>query len=270
MRKGDVAIYLGTSGWSYPEWRGSFYPEKFPTKKMLAYYAERFGAVEVNNTFYRMPKAELLEGWAATTPPSFRFVPKAPQQITHRQKLAGSAETVAHYAKVLAVIAERLGPTLFQLPPFMRKDVPLLTDFLAALPAGARAAFEFRHASWFSDDVFAALAQGGAALCLAESEDLATPVVRTASFGYLRLRRQDYDDAALRAWAERVSGELAPHWSETYVFFKHEDEGRGPALAARLGELLGVPAGPGGQSPDQAASVPQPPPLPSEAPEPQN
>lgn len=255
-----MAIYLGTSGWSYPEWRGSFYPEKFPTKKMLAYYAERFGAVEVNNTFYRMPKTELLEGWAATAPPPFRFVPKAPQQITHRQKLVESAETVAHYTKVLSVIADRLGPTLFQLPPFMRKDLPRLTDFLAVLPPGARAAFEFRHASWFSDDVFAALAQGGAALCIAESEDLATPVARTAGFGYLRLRRQDYDDATLRTWAERIGSELAPHWSETYVFFKHEEEGRGPVLASRLGDLLGVPAGPG------SAGLS----LPSDAGEPQN
>ncbi len=235
-----MQTFVGTSGWSYPPWRGSFYPEKLPQAKMLAYYAERLAAVEVNNTFYKMPKPDQFRAWADATPPGFRFVPKAPQQITHRQKLGpGSAEAAAHLFEATQALGARLGPVLFQLPPFLRKDLPRLTDFLAAAVAGrpARVAFEFRHASWFTDDVYAALSAHGAALCIAESEDLATPPVATAAFGYLRLRRQDYDEAALAAWAQRVRAESA-RWGEAFVFFKHEDEGQGPKLAARFVELL--------------------------------
>ncbi|MEP6652781.1 MAG: DUF72 domain-containing protein [Myxococcales bacterium] len=234
--------FIGTSGFSYPAWRGSFYPEKCPPARMLAFYATRLGTVEINNTFYRMPKAETLRGWADTVPASFRFAPKAPQQITHRQKLVGSAEAVAFFFAATATLGERLGPTLFQLPPFLRKDLPRLQDFLALLPAGARAAFEFRHASWFSDDVYEALRARGAALCLAEAEDLATPVVPTTSWGYLRLRRADYDEAGLALWAQRLRDQSGT-WSEAFVYFKHEDGARGPKLAARLGQLL---AGGGG------------------------
>ncbi|MES1207268.1 MAG: DUF72 domain-containing protein [Pseudomonadota bacterium] len=229
--------YIGTSGFSYPAWRGTFYPEKCPPARMLAFYAERLRTVEINNTFYRMPKAELLRGWAESTPPGFRFAPKAPQQITHRQKLAGSADALASFLGATAALGDKLGPTLFQLPPFLRKDLPRLVDFLALLPAGARAAFEFRHASWFSDDVYEALRARGAALCLAEADDLATPVVATAGWGYLRLRRTDYDDAALATWVERLRA-LETGWSDAFVYFKHEDAGRGPQLAAKLGTLL--------------------------------
>lgn len=229
--------FIGTSGFSYPAWRGSFYPEKMPPAKMLAYYADRLRTVEINNTFYRMPKAEALRAWADSTPPGFRFAPKAPQQITHRQKLLGSGDALAAFLTAAGALGDKLGPALFQLPPFMKKDLPRLSDFLAQLPAGARAAFEFRHESWFSDEVYDALRARGAALCLAEADDLATPVVPTAGWGYLRLRRTEYDEAALGAWVDRLR-QLSGEWSEAYVYFKHEDAGKGPALAARLGELL--------------------------------
>ena len=235
-----MQIFTGTSGFSYPAWRGSFYPEKLPATQMLTYYAGRLKTVEVNNTFYRMPKAETLAAWAEGTPPGFRFAPKSPQQITHRQRLVGSAETLAQFWKALAALGDKLGPALFQLPPFQRKDLPRLTDFLALMPAGARAAFEFRHASWFDDDVYAALSAHGAALCLAEADDLQTPVVATASWGYLRLRRAEYDDAALQSWVERVR-EQAATWTEAYVYFKHEDAGVGPRLAARFEGLSAAP-----------------------------
>lgn len=236
-----VETFIGTSGFSYTAWRGSFYPEKMPPAKMLGYYAERLRTVEINNTFYRMPKAEMLHAWAATTPAGFRFAPKAPQQITHRQKLAGSADALASFLGAVAALGEKLGPTLFQLPPFLRKDLPRLTDFLAMLPAGARAAFEFRHPSWFSDDVYQALNGRGAALCLAEADDLVTPYVPTADWGYLRLRRTEYDDSALDTWVARLR-EQGARWSDAFVFFKHEDAGKGPQLAARLRELLNAPA----------------------------
>lgn len=228
-----MQIFTGTSGFSYPAWRGSFYPEKLKATEMLAYYAGRLKTVEINNTFYRMPKAEALAAWAATTPPEFRFAPKAPQQITHRQRLVGSADTLAHFWKTLESLGDKLGPALFQLPPFQRKDLARLTDFLALMPQGARAAFEFRHASWFDDDVYAALAARGAALCVAEADDLQTPLVATTSWGYLRLRRVEYDEAALAAWNDRLH-EQAAKWTETYVYFKHEDAGVGPRLAARF------------------------------------
>jgi uncharacterized protein YecE (DUF72 family) len=232
-----VETYIGTSGWSYPPWRGSFYPEKTKTAEMLPYYASKLRTVEVNNTFYRMPNPELLAGWAAATPAGFRFAPKAPQIITHRQKLLGSEQPVARFFEVARSFGGKLGPALFQLPPTMKKDVPRLAAFLALLQTGTRAAFEFRHDSWFADDVYEALRAGGASLCIAEAEDLATPLVSTAPWGYLRLRRQDYDDAALASWAGRLR-DPARGWDEAFVFFKHEDEGRGPALASRLEALL--------------------------------
>ena len=234
---------VGTSGFSYAPWRGSFYPEKLPTDRMLAFYAERLPAVEINNTFYRMPNREMLEKWAAETPDGFQFALKSPRRITHERKLAGVGDDLARLHQAAAALGAKLGPILFQLPPFSRKDLPRLVDFLALLPAGMRAAVEFRHASWFDADVYEALRARDAALCIAESEDLATPLEATASWGYLRLRRQDYADAELDAWAAKLR---AQPWSTAYVFFKHEDEGRGPALAAGLRERLQrQPEGPG-------------------------
>jgi len=235
VRKYDVQTRVGTSGFSYPAWRGSFYPEKMPPAKMLQYYAERLGTVEINNTFYRMPKAEMLAGWAASTPAAFRFVPKAPQQITHRQKLASSADTVEYFLRALTSFGDKLGAILFQLPPFLRKDLSLLRDFVALLPEGTRAAFEFRHGSWFDDAVYDVLKSKGAALCIADAEELSTPFVATAPWGYLRLRRPDYDDNALATWAARLA---EANWESSFVFFKHEDAGRGPKLAAQFVQKL--------------------------------
>ena len=250
-----VDYWIGTSGFSYPEWRGSFYPEKFPAKKMLDFYAQRLRTVELNNTFYRMPKPELLRGWADGTPPGFLFAPKASQQITHRQKLSGSADSTEYLFRALTALGEKLGPVLFQLPPFLRKDLPRLADFLALIPRGTRVAFEFRHASWFDDAVYQALAEHEVALCIADSEDLATPLVATTRWGYLRLRRMDYDDAAVALWAGRLRPQPQPgpkeptdpkagvatgfaRWDSAYIYFKHEEAGRGPVLAAKLAAKL--------------------------------
>jgi uncharacterized protein YecE (DUF72 family) len=226
-----MRVLAGTSGFSYKEWKGSFYPEDLPAEEMLAYYSARLPAVEINNTFYRMPKPALLESWASQVPAEFRFVLKASQRITHRKRLKEAGDEVAYFFQTAATLGDRLGPTLVQLPPNLKKDLPRLESFLSVLPEGAKAAFEFRHASWFEDDVFAALRARGAALCIAEDEELATPLVPTAGWGYLRLRRQDYDDAAVAAWAEKVRGQ---NWDQAYVFFKHEDAGSGPKLAAEF------------------------------------
>jgi uncharacterized protein YecE (DUF72 family) len=235
-----MKVLAGTSGFSYKEWKGSFYPEDLAAENMLQFYSQRLPAVEINNTFYRMPKPALLESWAAQVPEEFRFVLKASQRITHHKRLKEAGEEVAYFFRVASTLGARLGPALFQLPPNLKKDLPRLTDFLALLPADTRAAFEFRHASWFEDDVYEALRARGAALCIAEDEELATPLVPTAGWGYLRLRRQDYTDADVLSWAERLRAQA---WSEAYVFFKHEDAGAGPRLAGQLLEAISRPGG---------------------------
>ena len=236
-----MRVLTGTSGFSYKEWKGSFYPEDLPADAMLRYYGERLPAVEINNTFYRMPKAELLSGWAEQVPDGFRFVLKASQRITHFKRLKDVSEEVGYFLRVAATLGDRLGPILFQLPPNLKKDLPRLSEFLDLLPAATRAALEFRHASWFEDDVFEALRARGAALCVAEDEDesLAAPLVATAGWGYLRLRRPDYGEADLQAWADRVRAQT---WEEAYVFFKHEDAGAGPRLATQMLSLFPSPA----------------------------
>ena len=226
---------IGTSGFSYKEWLGGFYPEKLAGPKMLAHYAARLPTVEINYTFRAMPKREMLEKWATQTPEHFRFALKAPQRITHFARLRGVDDTVAYFAEVASAMGERLGPSLFQLPPGFKCDVALLRDFLALLRGKLRAAFEFRDRSWFDDSVMRTLAEGGAALCIAESEKLSTPVERTAPFVYLRLRNEDYDDAGLAAWAKRLSA-MAAEAEEIYLYFKHEDHA--PDLALRLREML--------------------------------
>ncbi|OWK40803.1 DUF72 domain-containing protein [Fimbriiglobus ruber] len=227
---------VGTSGFSYPKWKGSFYPAKLPAKQMLGFYATQFRSVEMNNTFYRAPTASTLEGWAEQVPVDFRFVLKAPQEITHIKRLKDVGESVASFLEAAGVLKERLGPLLFQLPPNFKKDVPRLLAFLALLPPGCRAAMEFRHSSWFDDEVFGTLRDHRAGLCIAdETDDLVVPFVATTDWGYLRLRRPDYDAAALAAWAARAKAQA---WGDCFVFFKHEDEGRGPKMAARLLEML--------------------------------
>ncbi len=232
-----MRVLAGTSGFSFPEWKGPFYPPDLAEGRWLGFYAERLPAVEVNNTFYRMPSPKLLAGWRDQVPASFRFALKAPQRVTHRLRLKDAADPVAYFHRVAAELGERLGPALYQLPPNLKKDLPRLVDFLAVLPLGARAAFEFRHPSWFSDDVYDALRARNAALCVAESEDLEVPLVATADFGYLRLRRQEYAPGELTAWCERI---LDQRWEEAFAFFKHEDPNKGPRLAAALVALAGA------------------------------
>jgi uncharacterized protein YecE (DUF72 family) len=228
-------LYVGTSGYSYKEWKGTFYPEDLPEKQMLRFYGERFRSVEINNTFYRMPKATVLEGWAAEVPADFKFVLKAPQRITHIQRLNEADDSVAYLLKVAAALKERLGPLLFQLPPYLKKDSQRLRNFLALLPQDPRSAFEFRHPSWFDDEVFGLLRDHHAALCIAEAEEgFEIPFVSTADWGYLRLRRPDYGDTDLK---ERVSRVRQQGWKDAFVFFKHEDEGKGPQMAKRFLEL---------------------------------
>jgi uncharacterized protein YecE (DUF72 family) len=230
-----MQVMIGTSGFSYPAWRGGFYPEKLPETKMLGYYAGHFRAVEINNSFYRMPTAEVLGRWAAETPPEFRFALKSPRRITHDKRLADTASALERLTDASRALGDKLGPVLFQLPPNMKKDLPRLDDFLASLPVGLRATVEFRHESWFSDDVYGCLRTRRAALCIAESDELATPLEATTDWGYLRLRRENYDDALVAGWGARIK---AQPWSTTYVFFKHEDTGKGPVAAARLHELM--------------------------------
>lgn len=228
--------HVGTSGYSYPKWKGSFYPAKLPAKQFLPHYASHFSAVEINNTFYRPPTAELLAGWAAQVPPLFRFVLKAPQEITHVKRLAGVESQVASLVETSRTLGDRLGPLLFQLPPNFKKDVAKLRTLLELIPEGCRVAMEFRHPSWFDDEVFTVLRQHRAAVCLAEADDdLEVPFVATADWGYLRLRKAEYTDTALSAWAARIRSQK---WAECFTFFKHEDAGTGPRYAAKLLELL--------------------------------
>lgn len=230
-----MKLHVGTSGYSYKEWKGAFYPEGLSERKFLHYYGEHFRAVEINNTFYRMPEASVLEGWRDEVPADFSFALKAPQRITHLLRLHDAAEAVSHLLSVVQVLGERLGPLLFQLPPAMKKDVPRLQDFLALFPPQQRLAFEFRHQSWFDDEVISLLRRHGAALCIADAEtELKVPFVATASWGYLRLRRQAYDDDELRDWGQRVQRQ---RWHDAFVFFKHEDLARGPRFALRFLEL---------------------------------
>jgi uncharacterized protein YecE (DUF72 family) len=230
----SVRVLTGTSGYSYDEWKGNFYPEKFAAKDMLRFYAERFPTVEINNTFYRMPKEAVVKGWAEQVPESFSFVIKASQRITHMKRLKDCGELLTYLFTTTAVLGPRLGPLLFQLPPNFKKDIPRLQAFFDAMPERRRVAFEFRHASWFDDEVYETLRGQGAALCVADTgEEPAAPLVATTDWGYLRLRREDFSDAELRDWAKRI-GEQP--WSDAYVFLKHEEEGKGPKLAAKLME----------------------------------
>lgn len=230
-----MTLYVGTSGFSYKEWKGSFYPQKIADKEMLKFYGERFNTVEINNTFYRMPKPAVLEAWASEVPPQFKFVLKASQRITHKQRLKDAGDSVTYLLEVAAALKERLGPILFQLPPNLKKDAARLTDFLALLPGQRRFAFEFRHDSWFDDEIFGLLCQHGAALCIAEAEDgVDVPFVSTADWGYLRLRMVEYSEADLAATYRKVAEQK---WQDAYVFFKHEDEGTGPKLAQQFMQL---------------------------------
>jgi len=225
-------LYVGTSGYSYKEWKGNFYPEKLPAKEMLSYYASRLPAVEINNTFYRLPQKSMLENWKEQVPENFRFSVKASQRITHFKRLKDVAEETRYLIEAVSVLEDRLGVILFQLPPNMKKDFERLEMFVNQLPEGTRAAFEFRHPTWFDDDVLELLRSKNQALCTSDTDDLpATNIDKTADWGYLRLRRVEYSETNLAEWLARVRDQS---WNEAFVFFKHEDEGTGPKLAAQF------------------------------------
>ena len=224
---------VGTSGFQYTAWRGTFYPEKFPPAKMLRFYAERFFTTEINYTFYRIPNSKTMGSWDSATPENFRFGLKAPQKVTHISKLKNCEEYMGIFQRVILGLGSKLGPILFQLPPTFKKDAALLNDFLGSLSTGIRVAFEFRHLSWLDDEIFAHLQNHKAALCIAETSDLATPSIATTDFGYLRLRREDYKEEDIVRWAKFLEAQ-ENHWSHAFVYFKHEDSGIGPKLANQL------------------------------------
>ncbi|HXT10164.1 MAG TPA: DUF72 domain-containing protein [Candidatus Angelobacter sp.] len=232
-------IWVGTSGFQYPEWKGSFYPEKLSLAKMLPYYAARFPTTEINYSFRRIPSEKTLSNWAALTPAQFRFGMKALQEITHVRRLRDCEGVLAKFCEALEILGEKLGPVLFQLPPFLRSDDALLEDFLATLPRGLRCAFEFRHESWFADKTFAALKSKNAALCIADTEALSTPVVVTADFGYFRLRNPAYSQADISRWA-KIMGKQFKKNEEVFVYFRHEETGSGPKFGRQLMDELGI------------------------------
>lgn len=231
----SVRVLSGTSGFGYAAWNGAFYPARLPARERLAHYASRLETVEANATFYRMPRPEVLAGWRAQVPPGFVLALKAPRRLTHERQLRGGEELLAVFLRAASELADALGPVLYQLPPSLPRDLPRLRDFLALIPRGAASAFEFRHPSWFHDGTLAVLSDAGAALCAAETDEARPLLVTTAAFGYLRLRRSEYGQAELEHWGERI---LAQTWREAFVYFKHEDEARGPAYALALRQLL--------------------------------
>ena len=230
-----MILYAGTSGYSYKEWKGSFYPEKLPAKDMLSYYASRLPAVELNNTFYRMPQRSIVENWRAQVPASFRFSLKASQRITHFKRLKEVDAETKYMLEIAGALEDRLGVVLFQLPPNMKKDLDRLTTFIKALPSTTPATFEFRHPTWQDDEVLDLLRNYNYPLCISDTDDLPVRHIdKTADWGYLRLRRVNYSEADLREWIEKIR---AQQWKSSFVFFKHEDEGTGPKLAAKFLEL---------------------------------
>ena len=234
-----MKLWVGTSGYSYKPWVGKFYPERLAAKEMLRFYATRLPAVEINNTFYRLPKESVLQSWAEQVPDGFRFVLKASQRITHMKRLKEAGAEVEYLFRLARVMGPKAGAILFQLPPNLRKDIERLKNFLALLPNDIAVAFEFRHPSWSDEEVFAALRERNCALCFAETEESENAnLISTATWGYVRLRRSDYGHADLVNWRERIRSQ---GWDHAYVFFKHEDDGIGPKLAAEFLELASTP-----------------------------
>ena len=236
-------VNVGTSGYNYPEWKGSFYPADLPAAKMLPYYAARFSTVEINYTFYRMPTEKLLAGWTAQVPKAFRFTLKAPRRITHDAKLVNCEALTATFCLVAGTLGDQLGALLFQLPPTLKKDLPRLRAFLDTLPPKAPTAFEFRHPSWFDDEVFGLLRDRRRTLCVADSEKLETPLEVTSDIAYFRLRDEGYQPRDIQAWADKI-GALRERCTDIYVYFKHEEKGIGPEFARQLMGHLGLPVAP--------------------------
>ena len=232
-------IWVGTSGYNYPEWKGSFYPSDLPAAKMLPYYAERFSTVEINYTFYRMPTAKLVTGWAAQVPADFRFTLKAPRRITHDRKLRDVADSLRAFLEAGSELGPRLGALLFQLPPTFKKDLAALDEFLAALPPRVCGAFEFRHDSWLDEEVYARLRDRNLALCIADSEKMSTPIHITADYAYFRLRDEGYAPDDIGRWADVIARDTAS-CRDVFVYFKHEEQGKGPEFARLLMDRLGL------------------------------
>jgi uncharacterized protein YecE (DUF72 family) len=230
-------VHVGTSGYNYPEWKGTFYPADIKPPKMFAYYAERFHTVEINYTFYRMPTVKLTGGWRDQAPGGFAYTLKAPRRLTHEKKLKDCAADVGYFVEAARVLGDRLGTLLFQLPPTFRADTERLREFLALLPRDLRCAFEFRHDSWLSEETYAALESHAAALCVADFGDKTTPLRPTARFGYFRLRDEGYQQPDLERWASQVEAQ-ASVWDDAFVYFKHEDEGKGPEFAKAFLDIL--------------------------------
>ncbi len=238
MMAGSMRIHVGTSGYNYPEWRGTFYPEKLSAKDMFGYYSARFQTVEINYTFYRMPTEKATEGWRAQAPEGFTYALKAPRRITHDRRLLNAGDLVEFFAKAARGLGPHAGPLLFQLPPAFKADLGRLEAFLALVPPDMRAAFEFRHDSWLTDDVYRLLADHRAALCIADFGDKTPPLVATARHGYFRLRDEGYTPADLQRWVDQARAHEAD-WDDLFVYFKHEEEGKGPEFAAAFRSLLG-------------------------------
>ena len=232
-------IHVGTSGYNYPEWKGSFYPSDLPAAKMLPYYAERFSTVEINYTFYRMPTAKLVTGWAAQVPADFRFTLKAPRRITHDRKLRDVADPLRAFLDAASELGPRLGALLFQLPPTFKKDLAALDEFLGTMPPRVCGAFEFRHDSWLDEAVYARLRERNLALCIADSDRRKTPIIATADYAYLRLRDEGYREQDIATWAASIR-DLDTRCTDVFVYFKHEDEGKGPEFGRMLREKLGL------------------------------
>ncbi len=232
-----MRLRVGTSGYNFDEWKGSFYPEKFPAAKMLAYYAERLETVEINYTFYRMPSPKTVARWDATVPEGFTFVLKVSQKITHFKRLNEIENELKYFCDTALGLKGKLGPLLFQLPPNFKKDAERLRTTLELIPAEIRAAWEFRNASWFDDEVYQILRNKNAALVVADTEEGTTPEVATADWGYLRLRDEGYGEEDLKRWVERIKT-LGAAWKDAYVFFKHEEAGLGPAFAKQFASLF--------------------------------
>jgi uncharacterized protein YecE (DUF72 family) len=235
-----MRYWVGTSGYNYPEWKGSFYPETLPAAKMLPYYAERFSTVEINYTFYRTPNEKILAGWDQATPPTFKLTLKAPKRITHDARLRDCADRVRQFLETAAVLGPKLGALLFQLPPNLKKDLALFDAFLDAFPPRVCAAFEFRHVSWLDEEVYERLRARNLALCVAESEKLSTPPVVTADYGYFRLRDEGYTPDDIARWADVIT-EKTSGCSDVFVYFKHEEAGKGPEFGRQLMTRLGLP-----------------------------
>ena len=230
-----MRIFIGTSGYGYKEWKGKFYPEKLSAKKMLGFYSERFGAVEINNTFYRMPTESVLKSWAGQVPEDFVFAIKAPQVITHRKRLKNVDSETEFLFRSLSALDRKLGPVLFQFSKTFHANPALLKDFLSLIPDNISCAFEFRSPSWLNTETISLLHEKRHSLCLEDTdENPANEIISTASWGYLRLRRSDYTDADLSQWMERILGQ---EWRKVFVFFKHEEEAKGPEMAMRFYEL---------------------------------